>query len=178
MKRSVVGVLAIAVVSGLSWTVWNSAPGAEALQKDLESAYAAKLANPEYVAWKSRSGIPSNVQSFREEATIKAIRSELASRVSLPVGAEATSIPTVASAKPEIDGRIQASEWDRARSIGIGVDGSETELYMLSDGTSLYLACDVPDDTTGTGYDQFRFYVHIGLAPSIDNIAMRGSRAA
>lgn len=169
MNRSIVLVAAITVAAGLGWTFWNSTPSAEALQKDIESAYAAKLANPEYVAWKSSPGIPSNLQAFPEEAEIKAIRSQLAAMVSLPAGAEVTSIPTVAGGTPEIDGRIKPSEWDNARSVGIGVDGTATELFMVSDGTSLYLACDVPDDTTGTGYDQFRFYVHVGLAPSIDN---------
>lgn len=170
MTRPLALVLFLVVTTvGITWIFWNASPSAEALQEDLENAYTAKLANSEYVEWKSLPGIPSTYQTFAEEKEIKRLRSQLASRVSLPIGVVANAIPTTAGASPEIDGRIEPNEWGYAVSIAIGVDGAETQLYLLSDGTHLYLACDVPADTTGRGYDQFRFYVQVGLTPLVVN---------
>ena len=161
---------ASAVVLVLGWILWSGSATAESLQREFEAAYAAKLANPDYVAWKSSPGLPSELQRFPQEAQIKRVRSRLAALQSLPSGAHATAIPVPRSTQsPQIDGRIESAEWAGARSFDIGVDGKTTTLYLVSDGAHLYLACDVPSDTTGRGYDQFRFYVHVGLAPALDN---------
>ena len=40
---------------------------------------------------------------------------------------------------------------------------------LLSDGKSLFVGCDVPDETTADGFDQFRFYLHVDISPLIKN---------
>jgi hypothetical protein len=39
----------------------------------------------------------------------------------------------------------------------------------MADRRRLYIACDAPAETTEDGYDQLRFYVHIGLTPLMVN---------
>jgi len=164
-----IGILLVVVLAVGGWMFWSSRSSVEALTGTLEDAYAAKLANADYVAWKSQSGIPTTYQAFPEEEAIKSARSLLASRVSAPEGVVSVRVPTSVTGVPNVDGRIDEGEWDRAVAIPIGIDGSDTRLRLVADGKHLYLACDVPGDTTGKGYDQFRFYFHAALTPLIDN---------
>jgi len=168
MNRLIVILSSLAVVA-VAWVLWDSTPSSEAIAKSLDHAYEAKLANPEYVTWKSLPGLPSTYQNFAEEKDIKKTRSQLASRVSASEGLIPETIPTYSGSPPTIDGRIEPSEWKMATSIPIGLDDSNTRLFLISEGKRLYVACDVPADTTGKGYDQFRFYFHVGLTPLIVN---------
>ncbi len=158
-----------ALAVALTWCLWDSAPPVVALQHSLQEHYEAKLGNAAYVEWKSLPGIPVVHQDYKEERAIKDARSQLASLVQLPATASANVIPLITGDRPRIDGRIEPSEWTMATRISIGIDGAQTWLYLLSDAESLYLACDVPADTTGRGYDQFRFHFHIGISPLIVN---------
>ncbi|MBK8271284.1 MAG: hypothetical protein IPK83_24380 [Planctomycetes bacterium] len=135
--------------------------------QQLRQAYDAKLDNDAYVAYKSGQG-GERYQTFREEAAIKLIRKQLAGKVHPAQGAELNRIP-LTSTSPKIDGKFDKGEWDNALSIDTSTDGSESKLYLTATSKHLYLACDAPSDTTEDGFDQFRFYIHVGLSPLIVN---------
>ena len=169
-KPQITLALTLLLLAAAGLTVfWNTTPSAEALQKELRIAYQQKLSNPSYVKWKGLPGLPSTYQWFAEEQEIKRVRSQLASLLSCDTNAELNRIPSSSGPMPTIDGRIGESEWKGALRLPIGLDGSKSSLLLLSDGSRLYLACDAPDDTTGKGYDQFRFYTHVDLSPEIVN---------
>ncbi len=133
----------------------------------LRSAYEAKLANDDYVAYKTNAS-GRGFQDFEEESRIKRLRSQIAASVQAPAGTKTFRIPVVNST-PTLDGRFGEGEWDQAARIAIGVDGADTTLFVMSTDENLYLACDVPGDTTRDGYDQFRFYYHLNISPLIVN---------
>ncbi len=137
--------------------------------KSLKAAYAAKLANEAYVAWKSKPGLPLGHQNFIEEHQIKRIRARLAFNRRLPRNTAAAFIPTVTGDLPTIDGRLMAEEWRGATVFSIGGKKARTRLLLLADCQSLYLAADVPEDTTPEGFDQMRFAFHIDLSPWVVN---------
>ena len=136
-------------------------------QQQLRQAYEAKLADPDYVAYKSQSR-GRGYQNFPEEARIKEIRTQIAAHVHAPAGSKLYHIPIVDTI-PVIDGGFENGEWDKAATFSIGVDGANTTLYMMATRENLYLACDVPNDTTKEGFDQFRFYFHLNISPTIVN---------
>ena len=76
------------------------------------------------------------------------------------------TIPFVAGAAPVVDGRLGAREWEGAVHVDLG---KGTTLYASSDGHRLYIAADVPSDTTAEGFDQLRVYYHLDLAGTIAN---------
>lgn len=130
-------------------------------------AYAAKLSNDAWVSMKTRSGHP--FQDFPEERRIKEARAAIAKTMTTPAGVQPVSIPRVTGAAPSIDGMVHPNEWASAARIPIGVNGKDTTMFAMSDGAKLYLAVDAPGDTTSTGYDQFRFYFHLGITPLLVN---------
>jgi hypothetical protein len=132
-------------------------------------AYQAKLGNAAYVAYKSQPGVPTERQVFPEEVRIKDVRSRLARNVRVPEGVEPTVIPMIDDPPPVIDGVFGYGEWDQAIRVPIGLNGTKTTLLLMADRRHLYVACDAPSETTEEGYDQFRFYVHIGLTPLLAN---------
>ena len=134
----------------------------------------AKLANPAYAQWQRLSLGRQPYEAFAEEALLKEIRSRIAASMVPPPGASLITIPLVTGAAPVIDGRLGANEWqDAARSdLGKG-----TTLYALSDGRQLYMAADVPSDTTEAGFDQLRVYYHVDLADVIANERVHVSRS-
>lgn len=137
---------------------------------EIETLYARKLANPDYLAWKNRPGIPRDVQHFPEEAAIKAARSRLAAKIRPPAGITPYPIPlNREQPPPTIDGYLSPGEWDYALEIPIGVAGADTRLLLRADQGNLYLAADAPRDRTASGYDQLRFYLHVGTAPALAN---------
>ncbi len=134
-----------------------------------EQAYAAKLRNPEYLVFKSKSGLPKQYQSFSEEFEIKAARARIANSLIAPPGVTPTEIPMLDNPQIAIDGFFSSQEWDDALSVPIGIDGASTRLFLAADAEHLYLACDVPEETTDRGYDQFRFYFHLDITPLLVN---------
>lgn len=141
----------------------------EELERRLGQAFQAKLANPEYVSWMSRRGLPSGEQRFPEERQIKALRAAMASKLWPPAGTRPLKIPLVCSDAPQIDGEFPEGEWKSALTLPMIPEVSRTELKILSDGRRLFLACDAPGETTAGGWDQFRFYIHPNLSPLIVN---------
>ena len=135
----------------------------------LQEAYKAKLANKDYVAWKSLPGIPNGYQDYPEEQQIKVARAQLAQIVKLPDDIMPVHIPIVPNIKPIIDGKLDQAEWAHATKLPIGTNGARVNLFLQSDGTHLYLGCDALDEKTETGFDQFRFYYHIDVAGVVIN---------
>ncbi|MCB9852371.1 MAG: hypothetical protein H6819_04685 [Phycisphaerales bacterium] len=133
----------------------------------LAQAYEAKLANADYVSYKTNSS-GRGFQDFAEESRIKEIRSKIAAHVKAPTGTKLFHIPVVSDA-PVLDGGFSEGEWDKAARFSIGVNGADTTLYMMATSENLYLAADVPGDTTKDGFDQFRFYYHLNISPLIVN---------
>ncbi|HYB70339.1 MAG TPA: hypothetical protein VEH80_06715 [Candidatus Bathyarchaeia archaeon] len=141
----------------------------------LQLVLAAKLANPAYVRWQHRESYRQTYQTFDEEALFKEIRSDVAARVTAPAGVEPVRIPLAAGHPPTIDGRVAELEWREAARIELE---KGTVLYALSDGRWLYVAADVPSDTTEEGFDQLRFYYHVDLAGVIANERVHVNRWA
>ncbi|HPF37085.1 MAG TPA: hypothetical protein P5081_11870 [Phycisphaerae bacterium] len=135
--------------------------------EQLRDAYEAKLANPDYADYKTNSN-GRGFQDFAEETRIKEIRTKIAAGVKAPAGTKLFHIPVV-DATPVLDGGFGEGEWDKAARFSIGVNGADTTLYMMATRENLYLACDVPSDTTKDGFDQLRFYYHLNISPLIVN---------
>jgi len=136
---------------------------------DLSTLYRQKLANPEYQAWNSRPGLPWGYQDFIEEHHIKYVRAEIGRNLILPDDTATLAIPVITNATIAIDGAIQHQEWRQAARIKLEPEESGSVLYLQADNDWLYLAADVPGDTTRSGYDQFRFYIHVDIDPAIKN---------
>ena len=148
---------------------------------ELTTLYRNKLANPEYVAWKSQPGLPKGYQDFIEEHQIKYKRAEIARNLVLPAGVGALAIPVITDRAINIDGDIQQNEWLKAALIKLEPESTGSTLYLQADKDWLYLAADVPGDTTQEGFDQFRFYIHVDIDPAIRNerihVGRNGSEA-
>ena len=149
------------------------------IDTDLTTLYRQKLANTDYVAWLNKPGIPLGYQDFIEEHHIKYIRAKIAKNLALPAKTKPLKIPVIAAAKITMDGAIQYQEWQQAISIPLQPEETGSTLYLQADNDWLYLAADVPGDTTQSGFDQFRFYIHVDIDPAIKNERIhvgRGSR--
>lgn len=139
------------------------------LETDLTTLYRQKLANTDYVAWLNKPGIPLGYQEFIEEHHIKYVRAKIAKDIFLPANTKPLKIPVIAAAKITIDGDIQQQEWQQAIRIPLQPEETGSILYLQADNDWLYLAADVPGDTTEKGFDQFRFYIHVDIDPAIRN---------
>ena len=135
----------------------------------LARLYQKKLANPDYLTWMNRPGIPQGYQDFDEEHRIKAARSQLAQAVKPPANATVHEIPGDPTRDVEIDGVLRAEEWRQALSMALLPLETETVFFLEADSDWLYIAAEVPGDTTPSGFDQLRFYVHVNLDPIIRN---------
>lgn len=136
---------------------------------DLTTLYRRKLANPDYVTWMSEPGLPKGYQDYIEEHHIKYVRAEIARKLTLPANTRALAIPVVADGKISIDGAIDRQEWQQAVRVALEPQATGSTLYLQADKDWLYLAADVPGDTTADGWDQFRFYIHVDTDPAIRN---------
>lgn len=145
---------------------------------DLTSLYRQKLANPEYVAWQNQPGIPGGYQDFIEEHHIKYARAKISKNLTLPANTITLKIPLIPNTTIAIDGAIQHQEWLQAARIKLEPEKTGSILYLQADNDWLYLAADVPGDTTKDGYDQFRFYIHVDIDPAIKNERIHVSRGA
>lgn len=139
------------------------------IETDLTTLYRQKLANADYVSWKNKPGLPLRYQDFIEEHHIKYVRAKIAKDLSLPANTRPLKIPVITTAKITIDGAIQQQEWQQAVRIPLQPEETGSILYLQADNDWLYLAADVPGDTTQSGFDQFRFYIHVDIDPAIKN---------
>ena len=149
------------------------------IETDLTTLYRQKLANTDYVAWLNKPGIPLGYQDFIEEHHIKYVRAKIAKNFALPANTKPLKIPVITAATITIDGAIQQQEWQQATRITLQPEETGSILYLQADNDWLYLAADVPGDTTQSGFDQFRFYIHVDIDPAIKNERIhvgRGSR--
>lgn len=138
-------------------------------QQQFREHFAAKLANPDYIARNNRKGIPTDYQDYPEEALIKQDRARIAAKIKAPANTTPVTIPVTSDKAPVIDGYVDPNEWGEAIVLAVGGTGIRTRIYLIADGKRLYLACTAPDDTTATGFDQFRFYYHLNLIPELVN---------
>ncbi len=130
----------------------------------------AKFESSEYIDWRNLPGIPKGIQKFPAEAEIKAMRAVLAKGVCPPNGTRVIVIPLIKTVKFTIDGQIDEPAWESlAAKIMIDKEGARTLLYLISDGSELFMACNAIDELTETGFDQFRFFFHLDTSPLIEN---------
>ncbi len=121
------------------------------------------------MAWLNKPGIPLGYQDFIEEHHIKYVRARIAKGLALPTNTKPLKIPVVTAEKITLDGAIQQQEWQQAIRIPLQPEETGSFLYLQADNDWLYLAADVPGDTTQSGFDQFRFYIHVDIDPVIRN---------
>lgn len=140
--------------------------------------YQQKLANPDYIDWKNKSGLPKGYQGFAEEFQIKQRRANIAKALKLPVNQTAHSIPLNINTEITIDGSIHELEWQSALMLPLTNIEIQSTIYLQADNEWLYLAADVPADTTKNGFDQFRFYFHVDIDPVIRNERIHVGRSA
>ena len=151
-----------------------------AAQQQFRDHFAAKLKNPDYIARNNRRGIPTEYQDYPEEVLIKHDRARVAAKMQAPKGTVPVEIPVIAGKSPVIDGHVDPKEWGEAIVLPAGGADVRTRIYLIADAERLYLACTAPDDTTETGFDQFRFYFHLNITPELVNerIHVSGGRQA
>lgn len=138
-------------------------------ERDLGNLYQTKLANPDYLRWLDLPGIPKGYQDYPEEYAIKSARAQIAAELKAPAGAKVETVFMHSDIKIEIDGVIDDSEWQGAKRFALSPATSRTVLYLQADSEWLYIACDAPEETTESGFDQLRFYFHIDIDPAIKN---------
>ena len=142
----------------------------EVLHDMLRSAFYAKFESRDYISWCSQPGIPKGFQDFPEEKEINKIRAGLARKAMPPDGTRLIVIPFFHDLKINTDGRLDEPEWEQlAAKIMIGRDGARTLLYLISSESELFTGCDAIDERTETGFDQFRFFIHLNTSPFIEN---------
>ena len=129
----------------------------------IAALYRSKLANRDYLAWKSGKYSRKEFQDFREEEWIKQARAVVAQRVAPPEGAQVETIPLVKSFPPLIDGRLDDPIWNEAVRLPLEESLEANALLLAADEEYLYLGCDAPGETTEKGFDQCRFYFHLNL---------------
>ena len=135
----------------------------------LERAYEAKFHNSAWINRMNRGALSSRYDDSDEERLIKDARAELSRRIMAPSGQRVRSIPVVVRPPIVLDGLMSEREWDRAIQIPTDSNGRKTTLFLLSDGSQLYIACDVPEETSPADFAQFRFYIHVLTSPLIVN---------
>lgn len=127
-----------------------------------------KFFNPEYVAALNKRGkIPSSFH-MAEEQWVRSARNELVRARKAPAGVRVLAVPR-AKMPPSLDGRVYVEEWAAALRIPLEPAAGGASVQLLAHGGQLYLAAHAPADKTEDGFDQFRFWFHIGLSPYLRN---------
>jgi hypothetical protein len=167
LAASVAALLALAVIAH-QMTPRNIAGQMalmDATQYDsmIAALYQDKLANKDYLAWKSGRYSSKKFQDFREEEWIKQARAVVAQRVAPPEGVRVADIPLPGTSPPLIDGRLDDPIWNEALRLPLEESRQANLMLLAADEENLYLGCDAPGETTEKGFDQFRFYFHLNL---------------
>jgi hypothetical protein len=127
-----------------------------------------KFFNAEYAAaLNTRGKIPSSFH-MAEEQWIRKARDEIALARKAPPGVRVLTVPR-AKLAPSLDGRVYAEEWTGALRIALEPASGGAQVLLLAHAGRLYLAAYAPADKTEEGFDQFRFWFHIGLSPYLTN---------
>jgi hypothetical protein len=127
-----------------------------------------KFINPEYAAMLAKRGIPDSSAHLAEEQWIRGARNEIAQARKAPADVRVLTVPR-AQLAPSLDGRIYAEEWAGALRIALEPASGGAQVLLLAHAGQLYLAAYAPADKTAEGFDQFRFWFHIGLSPYLTN---------
>ncbi len=148
----------------------NLAEDPEILHDRLRKVFYEKFESPQYIAWSNLPGIPKGFQNFPQEGEIRELRSQLARKSVPPDGTKVIIVPLFPDLRITVDGLLVEPEWEEgAAKVIIGKDGSQVVLYLVSDGSDLFLGCDAIDEKTEEGFDQFRFYIHPTTSYLIEN---------
>ncbi len=126
-----------------------------------------KFVNPEYAAALNARGQIPKTFHMPEEQWLRKARAEIAKARRAPEAARVLAVPRARQA-PSLDGRIYVEEWAGALRLPLEPAGAAAVL-LLAHGGLLYVAAHAFADKTDAGYDQFRFWFHIGLSPYLRN---------
>lgn len=80
------------------------------------------------------------------------------------------------SSRPKIDGVLDEGEWREAIQCTLNTELA-TRIFIQTDGTWLFIACDAPAEISTAGYDQFRLYLHAGPFSKLVNERVHIGRA-
>lgn len=172
----------------MAQTNWHGSPQAPAVAKppaatvsvggdhaQLARAILAKFATPEFAATRPQGRIPLNSHSVPGELAVRQARDRIALARRAPADAKVLTIPR-AGAAPLLDGTVGEAEWRGALRLVLEPAERKAVVLLFVHGGTLYLGALVPSDKTTGGYDQFRFWYHLGLSPFLeDERAMIGS---
>jgi hypothetical protein len=166
----IIALVTALLVGYLLLVVMPAEPRWPELKDDHErlARYALLIEDEGWLRDKRRAPIHWHFPPWRNiEQWTKDARHRLAAARMAPNEQSVLAIPRIAA--PIIDGQISADEWRGALRLPLTPESLGSIGYIASDGHYLYLAGDVPADTTATGYDQFRFWFHLGLSPWLEN---------
>ena len=148
-------------VDAMSYTALLSA------NDTLDDLYAQKIASPEYQSRKNSSSMSRKYDDSLLERKIKSARSVLASQRRNPHQSTPIAIGRQREA-PILDGVISPQEWQGA-TVRVLDENLGTTLYLMVVRDWLYIACDAPEELSGDGYDQLRFYIHVDRHGNLQN---------
>jgi hypothetical protein len=157
----------VAIVAAVAWIGWlrylEPAWAEGELEQDRLAKYVdMKFADPDVIADPQNPYLRPISESW-----IKKSRARLAAAREAPRGTGVIDLPRASSA-PQIDGVVDPNEWAPARRF-VSTSGRGAVVLMMVCGSKLYLAGLSLKDRTEGGFDQFRFYYDLALAPSLDN---------
>lgn len=93
-------------------------------------------------------------------------RSRLAATRRAPPDAPVIAVPLL-PAPIMIDGLVGEAEWRDAARVKLQPEYLGSLLRLASDGEHLFVAAEVPADTTREGFDRLSLSLHFGLAPTL-----------
>lgn len=139
----------------------------------LEAGYDALSASPGLEAKMSQPGLPraDRRSQLAEERLVQDARAALARGVVAPAGAVVRTIPR-SDPRPSVDGRVDPDEWRGALRLDVrtsAAGGQPTWLHLRTDGTWLFIGCEATGEATAVGFDQLRFYFHVGVHRLLKN---------
>ena len=141
-------------------------------------AIARKYASPEYAATRSPGKLPLPSFAVPDERGVRSVRDRIAAARRPPADAQVLTIPRAGEA-PKVDGVVGDSEWRGALRLALEPAERKASVLLYVHGGQLYLAALAPGDRTADGFDQFRFWYHLGLSPFMtDERAMISSRGS
>lgn len=145
---------------------------------DLLQAIVAKFSNPQWAAeLEARGRLPGSSARMPEELALRRARADLARTNRAPEGATVLAIPR-SRMVPSVDGRVYVDEWGGALRIPLA-PATGGSVLLLAHGDRLFVGAMSTADKTEAGFDQFRFWFHVGLSGFLRNerifVANRGS---
>jgi hypothetical protein len=161
------GAALVALVAVAAWLGWfryqePAWPAGEAEAERLARYIVAKHADPDFIEDPQNPYLRPVAETW-----IKKSRARLAASRQAPRGVRVAELPRSRRA-PTLDGVVNADEWSEALRFAANGYRGAFVLIMVHAG-KLYAAGVAPKDRTKEGFDQFRFYYDLGLAPAFGN---------